>query len=205
MSTQSVKWVVSVVLAAMLGLGAPAVVSSPIVCESTDDGRYMEISFSAGSASCFASGSTPPPEGNFHEGLGFVKLEKLEDDDVPESVTDGSLSGSFFSVTGLGDIDDKGKGTFEFVSGFYDLYENVHMVFKFGAGTLTPDWFSYSLEGVQSGSWELFQSSNPLQALSHVTVYADRKVPEPGVLGLLGLGLLGLFVVRRRAALRAAR
>lgn len=72
----------------------------------------------------------------------------------------------------------------------------MHVVFKFGAATLEPDWFDYALEDVFSADWQLFQSQEPLQALSHVSLYGDRiSVPVPGVLALVGIGL---FVALRR-------
>lgn len=161
-----------------------------VICESASDGRYMDFVPDSGTATCFLSGSTPPPEGQVHEDLGFTLIEKLEDDDGSGGI------GTWFDVSGLGGT----SGDFTITSAdFYDLFGNVHVVFKFGNGQLEPDWFDYAIEDVFSADWQLYQSQLPLQALSHVTLYGERiSVPAPGVAALLGIGLLALLAAFRR-------
>jgi hypothetical protein len=82
-------------------------------------------------------------------------------------------------------------------------------------GNSTPNWFLFNL-----GSWDgeeeisigtLFYKTNPngnqiVQDFSHVSIWSgvggggggEVEIPEPGVLFLMGAGLLGLGLARRR-------
>jgi hypothetical protein len=69
------------------------------------------------------------------------------------------------------------------------------LVFKFGGGQADPDWFSYNFSGTVEGSWSVTGN----QALSHYSVYGvPSEVPEPATLALLGMGLVGFGLARRR-------
>lgn len=166
----------------LLLAAAPA---SAVVCDITYDDyeRTMTLTPLAGTATCEYSGATPPSEGNFHGDLGFNEIEKL----------DGVGSGTWVSTTGMGTT----SGMLTLDGQLYNTFANVHVVFKYGSGSTEPDWFSYSLLDVFTAAW----SVNQQQALSHLTLYGDRDtttVPAPGVLALLGTGLLGLFAAVRR-------
>ena len=73
----------------------------------------------------------------------------------------------------------------------WDLFERLVIVLKAGNG-----FASFELEVDDlSGTWITEQG------LSHASLYgiADGiQVPQPGTLSLLGLGLLGIGLIRRR-------
>nr|WP_129642007.1 PEP-CTERM sorting domain-containing protein [Peristeroidobacter agariperforans] len=106
---------------------------------------------------------------------------------------------------GEGDFAKTGKytGTFSFDGSLWDSWSEIAIGFKFGTGNQADEWFVYMLNPlISSGSW-LFSEFDKKggQGLSHITLYGrspPSEVPEPGTLALLGVGLLGAGIARRR-------
>ena len=106
---------------------------------------------------------------------------------VAKNETDVGLSGSW-SITG------------------YDSNATYMIVFKDGSGT---NLIGFTLKAnISSGTWTSPFSDPPFDGVSgtkevsHFTIFKRDEPPgdvsEPGTLGLLGLGLLGLAIMRRR-------
>ena len=73
--------------------------------------------------------------------------------------------------------------------------------FKFGTGNEPDEWFIFDLlAGVTSGDWEFINVFGKGGGLSHMTAYTKdaNGVPEPGMVVLLAIGLLGMVVARCR-------
>jgi hypothetical protein len=95
-------------------------------------------------------------------------------------------------------------GTFSFASSLWDTWSEIAIGFKFGTGNNPDEWFVYALNStISSGSWQFVNVFDRGGGLSHVQLYGipgGSTVPEPGTLGLLGIGMLAAGVARRRKA-----
>ena len=76
--------------------------------------------------------------------------------------------------------------------------------FKFGTGNTPDEWFIYDLvSGTLSGNWTFIDILAPGSGgsrLSHIQTYnKSTDMPEPGMIALFGIGLLGFAAARRKA------
>lgn len=138
--------------------------------------------------------------------------------DITDWMFDGKLDEPFqnagFFVDGSSLVDFSWNGDID--SGSWALtaagqaVQDLMLVFKSGSGTTLVGYLLASggeLAGL-SGTWDNpfqkppFNFTGASREVSHISVYhrGTVPVPAPGALGLLGAGLLGLALVRRRIA-----
>ncbi len=130
-------------------------------------------------------------------------------------VEDADGTNGFLSVAltagswGSGDVD----GTFTIADAFWSLYNTA--VFSLHVGNShydpndptanEPDWVAFKLiSGTTFGEWEMNLLRGEGGGLSNVKLWgandATAVVPEPSLLMLMSLGIIGLVVARRRQA-----
>jgi len=134
----------------------------------------------------------------------LVSLYKAEvgTPDNPAVVEEGPFASSY-DTTFSNAIFDPADALISYVAGSDSISCPECFLLVKGAAAHTPIWYIFDIR-----SWDGLVDIDitgfwPDQgAISHVTIFGKvADVPEPGMIGLLSIGLLGMFVARHRMKL----
>ncbi len=120
--------------------------------------------------------------------------------DAPATVESGSFAGSYSSVFTNSSLDPE-DATISFTGGSAISCGVCYLVIK--DGNTNPNYYFFDLAAAGwNGTDDIILTDFWIGrgAISHVAIWGvpGRSVPEPGTLGLLGLGLAGIAAGMRR-------
>jgi len=180
-------------------LASAVVFSSQNDAPCSSDNRYFTLALDNGSADCVAKGEKggdvniegSDAEAVLYLGDGWEFLDKDENNDTGHGDKE-------WTITGYTD-DDKDEtptsGIITLGDSIWSHYDQLAIGMKSGNNT-DPTWVIFILSTTDT-AFEF--TIEPQGGLSHVNLYGvPSAVPIPAALGLFGLGLAGLGLIRQR-------
>lgn len=139
-------------------------------------------------------------------GTSFSKGEELYKNDAVEGSLDGTSSGSFsgsYEMLWNATSDPTGGTLSWLVDTSYIMCGECYVAVK--DGNNDPRYYFFDISNAWNGTDDIVFSgfwSDTTGAISHVSIWGNPavEVPEPGTLGLMGLGLMGFIAFRKRRA-----
>lgn len=136
--------------------------------------------------------------GQISNGTDQILIRDMNDRDSTISMTiDGVAEFSLTSFLGADGLLGIGGRTIE-VTGFYGIGGSVVETFSTIADTQSLYLLSGAFTGLTAVNFYSFGDEGDGLALDNITVNEDVRLPEPAPLALLGLGLMGLGLARKR-------
>ncbi|PHQ25593.1 PEP-CTERM sorting domain-containing protein [Marinobacter guineae] len=135
-------------------------------------------------------------------GLGGVDLDLLYKADFDTGDEEGAFETSY-STSWILDGENEATGADITWDGVLAAITCPSCYVAVKDGNNTPGFYFFDISNLWNGTDPLeFRNFWPDNgAISHISIYGKEmtvQVPEPGTMGLLGLGILGLMTVRRK-------
>jgi hypothetical protein len=181
-------------LSAVLLLASANVMAASITCPGLDQNPDRQMTLGSADDCEYGAGNPDAATVSGYFGGVWTKEGELTSNGTDDLLT---ISGASF-----GDIPT--SGLWQIAASFWNTYAQAVITVHIGQGGGDPDHWAFLITPNEiSGSWSLTKLSGNGGGLSNFKLWGSGEpttdVPEPGTLALLGLGILGLGLVRRRA------